>query len=73
MAAIVRPRPGSTKCFMASGWRRDASGCIPMPMPIDSLPEGAMVAIDDASYLIAGGRAREWTEGGYRNSARTLS
>jgi hypothetical protein len=45
----------------------------PLPMPIDSLPEGAMVAIDDASYLIAGGRAREWTEGGYRNSARTLS
>jgi hypothetical protein len=44
-----------------------------LPMPIDRLPDGAMVAIDDASYLIVGGRALEWTEGGYRNSARTLS
>jgi hypothetical protein len=45
----------------------------PLPMPIDRLPDGAMVAIDDASYLIAGGRALEWTEGGYRSAARTLS
>jgi hypothetical protein len=44
-----------------------------LPMPIDRLPDGAMVAIDDASYLIAGGRALEWTEGGYRSTARTLS
>jgi hypothetical protein len=45
----------------------------PLPMPIDGLPDGAMVAIDAASYVIAGGRALEWTEGGYQNSAGTLS
>src|SRR5580765_3745226 len=31
----------------------------PLPMPIDRLPDGAMVAIDAASYVIAGGRALE--------------
>ena len=45
----------------------------PLPMPIGRLPDGTMVAIDATSYVIAGGRALEWTEGGYQNSARTLS
>ena len=45
----------------------------PLPLPIERLPDGAMVAIDAASYLVAGGRALEWTEHGYQNAARTLS
>lgn len=44
-----------------------------LPAPIDRLPDGAMVAMGSAGYLIAGGRTLEWTEGGYRESAIALS
>jgi len=44
-----------------------------LPAPIGRLPDGTMVAIGIASYLIARGRALEWTEGGYRESAIALS
>jgi hypothetical protein len=40
-----------------------------LPAPIDRLPDGTMVAIGMTSYLIAGGRAFEWMESGYRESA----
>jgi len=43
-----------------------------LPAPLGRLPEGVMVAIGTGSYLIAGGRALEWTEGGYRESAITV-
>jgi hypothetical protein len=44
-----------------------------LPAPVDRLPDGAMVASGSACYVIAGGRALEWTEDGYRQSAHTLS
>jgi hypothetical protein len=44
-----------------------------LPVPIGQLPDGTMVAIGEASYVIAGGRAFEWTVGGYRASATMLS
>jgi hypothetical protein len=37
-----------------------------LPMPIEELPDGAMVQADDESYLIARGRALLWSFGGYR-------
>jgi len=45
----------------------------PLPLPVDRLPDGAMVAIDATSYVIVGGLALEWAEHGYQNAARTLS
>jgi hypothetical protein len=44
-----------------------------LPAPVGRLPDGAMVAIGTACYVIADGRALEWTAGGYRESANTLS
>jgi hypothetical protein len=38
-----------------------------LAMPIGRLPDGAMVALADASYLIARGRALKWSPAGYRN------
>jgi hypothetical protein len=37
-----------------------------LPMPIEALPDGAMVQAGDDSYLIARGRALLWTWDGYR-------
>jgi hypothetical protein len=44
-----------------------------LPTAIGELPDGAMVAIGTASYLISGGRALEWTEDGYREGPSSLS
>jgi hypothetical protein len=45
----------------------------PLPVPIEQLPDGAMVARDDKSYLIAQGRALRWWPAGYRSSDDELS
>ena len=45
----------------------------PLPLPIDELPDGVMVATGTASYLIAGGRTCRWTETGYEEHRRPLS
>ena len=45
----------------------------PLPLPIDELPDGVMVATGTASYLIAGSRLFRWTETGYQNHRRSLS
>jgi hypothetical protein len=37
-----------------------------LAMPIGQLPDGAMVALADESYLIAQGRALKWSPEGYR-------
>ena len=37
-----------------------------LPMPMERLPDGAIVASGEASYLIAGGRALLWSPAGYR-------
>jgi hypothetical protein len=42
----------------------------PLPMPIDRLPDGAMVQDGTEGYLIAQGRIRLWSPGGYRGAGR---
>jgi hypothetical protein len=37
-----------------------------LPMPLDALPDGAMVQAGDESYLMARGRALLWSFDGYR-------
>jgi hypothetical protein len=38
----------------------------PLPMPIEQLPDGVMVQTGAESYLIARGRALQWSFAGYR-------
>ena len=38
----------------------------PLPMPIEKLPDGAMVQAGEQSFLIANGRPLLWTPSGYR-------
>jgi hypothetical protein len=38
----------------------------PLPVPFARLPDGAMIQADDASFLIASGRALLWSPSGYR-------
>ena len=40
----------------------------PLPMPLEELPDGAMVQAGDESYLIAQGRALPWSPAGYREA-----
>ena len=40
----------------------------PLPMPLEQLPDGAMVQADEESYLIVQGRALLWSMAGYRKS-----
>jgi hypothetical protein len=39
-----------------------------LPMPLEQLPDGAMVRADDHSYLITQGRALLWSWDGYRDA-----
>jgi hypothetical protein len=40
----------------------------PLPMPMEKLPDGAMVRSGAESYMIAQGRALQWSTGGYREA-----
>jgi len=40
-----------------------------LPMRLEKLPDGAMVAGGEASYLIVGGKALRWSFAGYRTPA----
>jgi hypothetical protein len=40
----------------------------PLPMALENLPDGAMVQADGESYLIAQGRALNWSSAGYREA-----
>jgi hypothetical protein len=40
-----------------------------LPMPIEKLPDGAMVRSDAESYLIVQRRALRWSAGGYREAS----
>ena len=44
-----------------------------LPGAIAALPDGAMVAAGEASYLVAGGRLLRWSEGGYRAGPPALA
>ena len=39
----------------------------PLPMPLEELPDGAMVQAGEESFLIAQGRALPWSPAGYRD------
>ena len=43
----------------------------PLPMPVEALPDGAMVRAADESYLIVRGRALQWSMAGYRSAENT--
>jgi hypothetical protein len=38
----------------------------PLPMPVEKLPDGAMVQAGAESFLIVAGRALQWSMAGYR-------
>jgi hypothetical protein len=44
-----------------------------LPMPIDALPDGAMVQVGKATYLIAKRRALLWSFDGYRDARHGLA
>jgi len=44
----------------------------PLPTPVAALPDGAMVQAGDGSYLIARGRALQWTMAGYEKTHAAL-
>jgi hypothetical protein len=44
-----------------------------LPMPLQQLPDGAMILAGDESYLIAQGRALLWSPGGYREGPNALT
>ena len=43
-----------------------------LPMPLEQLPDGAMVQAGAESYLIAQGRALLWSPAGYREAQNAL-
>jgi hypothetical protein len=43
-----------------------------LPMPLEELPEGAMVQQGSESYLIGQGRALKWSAAGYRQAEHAL-
>ena len=45
----------------------------PLPMPIEKLPDGAMVRAGEESFLVTGGRPLLWTPLGYRAVRTTLT
>ena len=44
----------------------------PLPMPLDQLPDGAMLQADGENYLIAQGRPLKWSPAGYSEAAAAL-
>jgi hypothetical protein len=44
----------------------------PLPMPLNRLPDGAMVRQGAESYLIAQGRALQWSPAGYSEASTSL-
>jgi hypothetical protein len=44
----------------------------PLPMPTEQLPDGVMVQVGAESYLIAQGRALQWSFAGYRKAPGSI-
>ena len=40
----------------------------PLPMPMDELPDGAMLRADEESFVIVKGQALQWSMAGYREA-----
>jgi hypothetical protein len=45
----------------------------PLPMPLQQLPDGAMVQADGESYLVAQGRPLQWSTSGYRKASVSVT
>jgi hypothetical protein len=45
----------------------------PLPMPLEKLPDGAMLQAGGESYLIAQGRALQWSFAGYRAAETAIN
>jgi hypothetical protein len=45
----------------------------PLPMPIEKLPDGAMVQAGEGSYLIVGGKPLRWSFAGYRAAESAIA
>jgi hypothetical protein len=45
---------------------------LPLAMPLERLPDGAMVQEESESYLIVQGRALSWSPAGYRNAQNEI-
>ena len=43
-----------------------------LPMPVEQLPDGAMVQVGEESFLIAQGRALRWSMAGYQKAETAL-
>jgi hypothetical protein len=43
-----------------------------LPVPLEKLPDGAMLQQGSESYLIAQGRALQWSPAGYREAPDAL-
>ena len=56
------------RCCIASGSTGGKKRLHPLPMPLEKLPDGAMVQSGAESYLIAQGRALQWSPAGYREA-----
>ncbi len=65
-------RARSTPCCTASGWMAGRKRLHPLPMPLEQLPDGAMVTRGNESYLILEGRALLWSPAGYREAENAL-
>ena len=44
-----------------------------LPAPIEALPDGTMVAVGNAAYLIAGGKVLPWSPSGYGKELPSLA
>jgi hypothetical protein len=44
----------------------------PLPMPVEQLPDGAMVQRGEESFLIVQGRALQWSMAGYRETEAAI-
>ena len=44
----------------------------PLPMPVEKLPDGAMVQAGEESFLIVQGRALQWSMAGYRETEAAI-
>ena len=44
----------------------------PLPMPVEELPDGAMVQAGEESFLILRGKALRWSMAGYRKAENAL-
>jgi hypothetical protein len=45
----------------------------PLPVPVEQLPDGAMVQAREESFLIVQGRALQWSMGGYNEAECTIA